>query len=57
MERLIRPVSRQLLRSRTRYAFSIPPPPALKRLYTMGHHKPEVSSTPGGLEYIGEELT
>jgi hypothetical protein len=43
MDRLIRPVSRQLLRPRLRYPFSIPPPPAAKRLYTMGHDKPDVS--------------
>ncbi|CAI7669281.1 hypothetical protein N7533_003201 [Penicillium manginii] len=42
MDRLIRPVSRQLLRPRLRYPFSIPPPPAAKRLYTMGHDKPDL---------------
>ncbi|KAJ5222499.1 uncharacterized protein N7469_008739 [Penicillium citrinum] len=42
MDRLIRPVSRQLLRPRLRYHFSIPPPPAAKRLYTMGHSKPDL---------------
>ncbi|KAH8428615.1 NAD-dependent succinate-semialdehyde dehydrogenase [Aspergillus melleus] len=40
MERLIRPVSRQFLRSRPRYPFSIPPPIYAKRLYTMGHTVP-----------------
>lgn len=43
MERLVRPISRQVLRSRPRYPFAIPPPPALKRLYTMGHSRPDVS--------------
>lgn len=43
MERIIRPVSRQLLRSHPRYPFSIPPPVYAKRLYTMGHTVPPVS--------------
>lgn len=43
MERLVRPVARQLLRTRPRYPFSVPPPPAIKRLYTMGHSRPDVS--------------
>ncbi|KAE8355610.1 succinate-semialdehyde dehydrogenase [NADP+] [Aspergillus coremiiformis] len=40
MERLIRPVSRQLLRSRPRYPFTIPPPVSAKRLYSMGSVPP-----------------
>lgn len=43
MERIIRPVSRQLLRSHPRYPFSIPPPVYAKRLYSMGHTVPPVS--------------
>lgn len=43
MERIIRPVSRQLLRSHPRYPFSIPPPIYTKRLYSMGHTVPSVS--------------
>ncbi|KAJ5772617.1 Succinate semialdehyde dehydrogenase [Penicillium odoratum] len=42
MDRLIRPVSRQLLRPCLRYPYAIPPPPIAKRLYTMGHSKPEL---------------
>ncbi|KAE8134297.1 Aldehyde/histidinol dehydrogenase [Aspergillus pseudotamarii] len=40
MDRLLRPVSRQLLRSRPRYPFTIPPPVYAKRLYSMGHTVP-----------------
>lgn len=43
MERIIRPVSRQLLRSHPRYPFSIPAPVYAKRLYSMGHTVPPVS--------------
>lgn len=42
MERLIRPVARQLLRPRPRYPFAVPPPVYAKRLYTMGHTVPPV---------------
>ncbi|KAJ5579901.1 uncharacterized protein N7459_005886 [Penicillium hispanicum] len=42
MERIVRPVTRQLLRSRPQYPFSIPPPPAAKRLYTMEHSRPDL---------------
>jgi succinate-semialdehyde dehydrogenase/glutarate-semialdehyde dehydrogenase len=42
MDRIVRPVARQLLRPRPRYPFSVPSAPAAKRLYTMGHSKPEV---------------
>lgn len=48
MERLVRPVSRQLLRSRPRYPFAVPPPLAIKRLYTMGHSRPDVSCVCAG---------
>ncbi|KAJ5895185.1 succinate-semialdehyde dehydrogenase [Penicillium taxi] len=43
MERMTRSISRQLLRPRLRSHFSIPPPPALKRLYTMGSNRPELN--------------
>lgn len=42
MDRLLRPVSQQLLRSRPRYPFTIPPPVYAKRLYSMGHTVPPV---------------
>lgn len=42
MDRIVRPVARQLLRPRPQYPFSIPSAPAVKRLYTMGHSRPEV---------------
>jgi succinate-semialdehyde dehydrogenase/glutarate-semialdehyde dehydrogenase len=42
MDRIVRPVARQLLRPRPRYPFAIPSAPAAKRLYTMGPNRPEV---------------
>lgn len=53
MERLIRPVSRQLLRPRPRYPFAIPPPVYAKRLYTTGHTVPPVSYYAGGILITG----
>lgn len=43
MDKIARPISRHLLKSRPRYPFSIPPPIYAKRLYTMGHTVPPVS--------------
>ncbi|PLN78170.1 succinate-semialdehyde dehydrogenase [NADP+] [Aspergillus taichungensis] len=40
MQRILGPVSRQLLRSTPRYPFAIPGPIAAKRLYTMSHTVP-----------------
>ncbi|KAJ5610530.1 hypothetical protein N7510_007249 [Penicillium lagena] len=42
MERLIRPVSRTLLRPRPRYPFAVPSTVYAQRLYTMGHSAPEL---------------
>lgn len=44
MDRIIRPVARQLLRPRPRYPFKIPPAAYGQRLYTMGHSAPQVRS-------------
>ena len=44
MDRIIRPVARQLLRPRPRYPFRIPTAHA-QRLYTMGHSAPQVRFT------------
>lgn len=45
MERVIRPLARQLLRPRPRYPYVVPPAPVFysKRLYAMGHSVPPVS--------------
>ncbi|KAH8703297.1 putative succinate-semialdehyde dehydrogenase Uga2 [Talaromyces proteolyticus] len=40
MERLVRPVTRQLTRQSLRYPYSIPTAPAFLRLYSMGHTVP-----------------
>lgn len=42
MDRIIRPVTRQLLRPGSRYPFRIPTAHH-QRLYTMGHSAPKVS--------------
>jgi succinate-semialdehyde dehydrogenase / glutarate-semialdehyde dehydrogenase len=43
MERIVRPLSRQLNRQRLRYPFAVPSSPPFLRLYSMGHTVPPVS--------------
>ena len=47
MDRIIRPVARQLLRPRPRYPFSIPPTAHAQRLYSMKHSAPQVRPVVG----------